>query len=128
MGAFSKFMGIAFATLLAKPFKDWKAFEYGLIDEKGNITKKKPNNQFERDSLGGIKNFVRKVKRLLIKVVSDSRALGALVSAILLTRESTAGLDEESQKVKDFLEKNMTENEIDVMIGYIKEGVKAKYI
>jgi len=118
MGAFGKLMAITFATLLAKPFSTWKAFEKGLIDEKGNIVRK-PENQPERDTLSGIKDFVRKIKRLLIKVVPDSRLLGILVAAFLLKRES-ADLDEDEQKVKDILEKELTETEINGMIDHIK--------
>ena len=118
MGAFSKLLGITFATLLAKPFKNWKAFEKGLIDEKGNIIRK-PENQPERDSLTGIKDFVRKMKRLLIKVVPDSRLLGILIGAFLLKRESE-GLTDEEQEVKEIVEKNLTETEIDGMIGHLK--------
>ena len=118
MGAFSKLMAITFAALLAKPFPTWKAFEKGLIDEKGNIVRK-PENQPERDTLSGIKDFVRKIKRLLIKVVPDSRLLGILVAAFLLKRES-ADLDEDEQKVKNILEKELTETEINAMIDHIK--------
>jgi hypothetical protein len=119
MGAFSKLMAITFATLLAKPFASWKAFEKGIIDEKGNIIRK-PENQPERDSLGGIKDFVRKMKRLLIKVIPDSRLLGILIAAFLLKRESEEGLTEEEQTVRDILEKELTETEIDAMISHLK--------
>lgn len=118
MGAFSKLMAITFATLLAKPFSSWKAFEYGLIDEKGNILRK-PENPFERDSLGGIKNFVRRMKRLLIKVIPDSRLLGILIAAFLLKKESE-GYTEDEQQVRDIIKKELTETEIDGMIGHLK--------
>jgi hypothetical protein len=111
-------MAITFATLLAKPFSSWKAFEKGLIDEKGNIIRK-PENQPERDTLSGIKDFVRKMKRLLIKVIPDSRLLGILIAAFLLKRES-ADLDKEEQQVKDIIEKELTETEINAMISHLK--------
>jgi len=123
MGAFSKLLAITFAALLAKPFSSWKAFKQGLIDEKGDIIRK-PENQPERDSLSGIKNFARKMKRLLIKVVPDSRLLGILVAAFLLKRESDTALTEEEQKVKDIIEKNMTEKEIDGMMSHLKMIVR----
>lgn len=124
MGAFNKFLAITFATLLAKPFKNWKAFEYGLIDEKGNVVRK-PENRPERDSLSGLKNFVRKMKRLLIKVVPDSRMLGLLIAAFLLKKESE--LAEEEQKVKDILTENLTEEEIDGIISHLKIIVKYNF-
>jgi len=119
LGAFGKLLAITFATLLAKPFSSWKAFKQGLIDEKGNIIRK-PENQHERDSLSGIKNFARKMKRLLIKVVPDSRLLGILIAAFLLKRESNKSLNDEERTVKDIITKNMTESEIDGMIGHLK--------
>jgi hypothetical protein len=118
MGAFSKLMAITFATLLAKPFSSWKAFEYGIIDEKGNILRK-PENQFERDTLGGIKNFIRRMKRLLIKVIPDSRLLGILIAAFLLKKESE-GYTEDEQTVRDIIKKELTESEIDAMISHLK--------
>ena len=125
MGAFSKLLAVTFATLLAKPFKNWKAFEKGLIDEKGNIIRK-PQNQPERDSLRGIKNFVRKMKRLLIKVIPDSRLLGVLIAAFLLKKEDNTPLNEEEQKVRDIIEKNLTENEIDGMIGHLVQYIEMR--
>jgi hypothetical protein len=124
LGAFGKLMAITFATLLAKPFSTWRAFEKGLIDEKGNIIRK-PENQPERDTLSGIKDFVRKMKRLLIKVIPDSRLLGVLIAAFLLKRESE-GLTNEEQQVKDILEKELTENEIDAMIDHLKVVISMK--
>jgi len=123
MGAFNKLLAITFAALLAKPFSKWKAFEKGLIDEKGNKLRR-PQNQPERDALGGIKDFVRKLKRLLIKVVPDSRLLGVLVAAFLLKKESQ--LSEAEQAVKASIEENMTEKEIDDIISHLKILVKMK--
>jgi hypothetical protein len=124
MGAFNKFLAITFATLLAKPFKDWKAFEHGLIDEKGNIVRK-PENRPERDSLSGLKNFVRKMKRLLIKIVPDSRMLGILIAAFLLKKESE--LSEDEQAVKDILNQELTEQEIDAIINHLNIIVKYNF-
>ena len=123
MSAFSKLMAVTFAALLAKPFTTWKAYEYGLIDEKGNKLRK-PENPFERAALGGIKDFVRKIKRLLIKVVPDSRMLGILIAAFLLKKESS--ISEEEQTIRNIIEKELTENEIDAMIGHLKIVVNMK--
>jgi hypothetical protein len=117
MSAFSKLMAVTFATSLAKPFPKWKAFEYGLIDEKGSILRK-PENPPERAALGGIKDFIRRIKRLLIKVVPDNRLLGVLIAAYLLKKESD--LSEEEQGVQKILEKNLTETEINAMIDHLK--------
>ncbi len=116
MGAFSKLMAITFATLLAKPFTSWDAYKKGLIDEKGNKIRK-PENQPERDSLSGIKDLVRKVKRLLIKVVPDSRLLGILIAAFLLKKESQS---DDDNTIKEILVENMTKTEIDDILSYLE--------
>jgi hypothetical protein len=117
MSAFSKLMAITFATSLAKPFPKWKAFEYGQIDEKGNILRK-PENPMERAALGGLKDFIRRIKRLLIKVVPDSRLLGLLIAAYLLKKESS--FSEEEKVCRDIIDKNLTETEIGAMIGHLE--------
>jgi hypothetical protein len=117
MSAFSKLMAVTFATLLSKPFKDWKAFELGLIDEKGNLLRN-PENRPERDSLAGVKDLVRKIKRLMVKVIPDSRLLGLLVTAYLLKKESVDNID--LTEIKDLIEKELTESEFNAMISYIK--------
>lgn len=114
MGAFSKIMAFTFATLLAKPFKSWKAFKMGLIDEKGNKIKE-PKTPNEKDSLSGIKDFVRKVKRLLIKVVPDSRLLGFLITLFLLKKESV-----EISEARQILDDNLTKKEINDMVDILK--------
>ena len=116
MGAFSKIMAFTFATLLAKPFKNWKAFKMGLIDEKGNKIKE-PKTPNEKESLSGIKDFVRKVKRLLIKVIPDSRLLGFLITLFLLKRESESV---EISEARQILENNLTKKEIDDMVVILK--------
>jgi len=126
MGAFNKLLAITFATLLAKPFSEWDAFKYGLIDEKGNKLRE-PENRPERDSLGPLKNFVRRIKRLLIKVVPDSRLLGILITTFLLRKES-ADLTEQEVEIKSIITENMTQFEIDAMITHLKILVKENAI
>ncbi len=122
-GAFNKLMALTFATLLAKPFTSWDAYKNGLIDEKGNKIRK-PENQPERDSLKGIKDLVRKVKRLLIKVVPDSRLLGILIAAFLLKKES---ISEEEESIQKIITENMTKDEMDVIIQQLEILVKNKF-
>ncbi len=117
MGAFNKLMAFTFATLLAKPFPKWKAFEQGLIDEKGNIIKKAQTRP-ERESLSGLKDLVRKVKRLLIKVIPDSRLLGFLITLFLLKKE--AEQDAEETQLLENIKKDLSKREITDIIGYLQ--------
>jgi hypothetical protein len=88
MGAFNKLMAYTFAILLSKPFPKWKAFELGLIDEKGKIIKK-PTKPEEKKSLGVFENLIRKIKKLMIKVIPDNRFLTFMITAYLLKSEET---------------------------------------
>ena len=86
MGAFNKLMAYTFAILLSKPFPKWKAFELGLIDEKGKIIKK-PVKPEEKKALGVFENLIRKIKKLMIKVIPDNRFLTFMITAYLLKSE-----------------------------------------
>lgn len=115
MGAFSKLMAITFATLLAKPFKNWKAFKLGLINEKGDKIKEAKTPE-EKKALAGIKDFVRKLKRLLIKVLPDSRLLGFLITLYLLKKES---ISEEENEIKEEIDNVLTKRELNDMLNYL---------
>jgi len=86
MGAFNKLMAYTFAILLSKPFPKWKAFELGLIDEKGKMIKK-PVKPEEKKALGVFENLIRKIKKLMIKVIPDNRFLTFMITAYLLKSE-----------------------------------------
>ena len=115
MGAFNKLMAYTFAILLSKPFPKWKAFELGLIDEKGKIIKK-PVKPEEKKALGVFENLIRKIKKLMIKVIPDNRFLTFMITAYLLKseekgskydefREELSGIltDEEEEILKNTL-------------------------
>jgi hypothetical protein len=73
----------------------------------------------ERAALGGIKDLIRRLKRLMLKVVPDSRLLGILIATYLLKKEST--LSETEFKLRSILEKELTESELNAIIGHLKE-------
>jgi hypothetical protein len=77
------------------------------------------------ESLSGIKNLVRKVKRLLIKVVPDSRLLGFLITLFLLKKESEQ--DETETQLLENLEKDLSKNELADIIDYLKILNKANF-
>ena len=47
-----------------KPFKKWKAFSLGLIDEKGNILKP-PKSVEEKNAFTPLDNVILRIKRLI---------------------------------------------------------------
>lgn len=74
---------------LATPFKKWKAYEHGIIDEKGNILRKRKdlNKVAERESWGIYDIMISKLKRLLEKVPGGSTRLGTYAAALWLIKE-----------------------------------------
>lgn len=72
---------------LSTPFKDTKAFELGLVDEKGKLIKK-PTNKKEREAYSYFFRFVFNIKRLMAKVGLDSK-IATFAAALLLLKEET---------------------------------------
>lgn len=83
MGALDKLIQITISTMLAKRFRDWDAFKFGLIDEKGNKLRE-PKTKEERKSLDTIKNLVRKIKRTLVKFTPDTPTVQFVLAHQLL--------------------------------------------
>ena len=107
MGAFGKLQAYKFGILLSKPFPEWDAFKLGLIDNKGEILKR-PITPDEKNSLDTFENLVRKIKKLLIKYIPDTRFLQFLIAAYLLKNESNCDTlsdicDELTDKEKEIL-------------------------
>lgn len=112
--AFSKLQAFRFATLLSKPFKDWDAFALGVIDEKGNLLKKPATSQ-EKKSMDAFENLIRKVKKILVKYIPDTRLFQFLVATYLLKTESR---DEKFAEMIDAL----TEKERDMLYSLIEKS------
>jgi len=81
----NSYLAYKLVSLLSSEFKTWEAYEFGLIDEKGN-TLKKPQTQEERDSFGMFHRAVRKIKVLINKFMGNSRA-SAILSTLYLMKE-----------------------------------------
>jgi len=75
-----------FMLILKKPFKDWPAFEAGLIDEKGVLLRKAKTKE-EKEALDPLSNLTRKLKRLLGKYIPNEKLLGFLITVYLLKND-----------------------------------------
>lgn len=80
------FLTYRFILLLKEKFIDWPAFKLGLIDKKGELLKK-PKTKEEKAALDGLTNLVRKLKKILVKYIGDSKMLGILITAYLMKNE-----------------------------------------
>jgi hypothetical protein len=76
-----------FAKFIAMEWTDWPAYHLGIIDEKGNVIKKKRQGLEERGNYTLFHRLLRKLKQLLEKVPGMKGKLGKAVAAYFLFKE-----------------------------------------
>ena len=76
-----------FAKFIAMEWTDWPAYQLGIIDEKGNVIKKKRQGIEERSNYTLFHRLLRKLKQLLEKVPGMRGKLGKAVAAYFLFKE-----------------------------------------
>jgi hypothetical protein len=83
------FLVYQFLRRLATPFKEWDAYKLGIIDENGNILKKRKNldRVQERKAFGVFDLMILNIKKLLAKVPGGSSRLASYAAALYLIRE-----------------------------------------
>ena len=94
-GIVDLFLIYSFIRRLATPFSEWKAYELGIIDEKGNLLKKRKELRMvkEREAFGLFDLLVLKLKRLLEKVPGGNTRIGSYAAALWLIKEHEQYLD-----------------------------------
>lgn len=106
------FLVYQFIKRLATPFNKWKAYELGIIDEKGNILKRRKdlNTVKEREAWGKFDVMISKLKKLLEKVPGGSTRLASYAAALWLIKEN------ENQRDGTVLQEEVLEKELlDIM-------------
>ena len=68
-------------------WKSWPAYKLGIIDEKGNVIKRKRSGIIERSNYTLFHRLLRKLKQLLEKVPGMKGKLGKAVAAYFLFKE-----------------------------------------
>jgi hypothetical protein len=83
------FLVYSFIRRLATPFKEWKAYELGIIDENGNQLRKRKDFRTvkEREAFGLFDIVILKLKRLLEKIPGGSSRIGTYAAALWLIKE-----------------------------------------
>ena len=76
-----------FAKFIAMPWESWPAYQLGIIDEKGNVIKKKRSGLEERSNYTLFHRLLRKLKQLMEKVPGMKSKLGKAVAAYFLFKE-----------------------------------------
>ena len=108
--------------MLVKPFKKFKAFELGIIDEKGkSLRKMKEVKGSERKHYTMLHRFVFNLKRILQKVGLGSRLGSFAVALALLIKE-----DRTYAQHKDSIESAVItylkeENLYDMLLNEVRE-------
>ena len=62
-----------FAKFIAMPWESWPAYQLGIIDEKGNVIKKKRSGLEERSNYTLFHRLLRKLKQLMEKGVTAQK-------------------------------------------------------
>lgn len=111
------FLVYHFIKRLATPFDKWKAYELGIIDEKGEILKPKKERRTikEREAFGKFDLMVLKLKKLLEKIPGGSSRVASYAAALWLIKEGNERdenvlteetMESELQKYMQFVEEN----------------------
>lgn len=78
-----------FIRRLATPFKDWEAYKLGIIDERGNVLKKRRDltRVEERKAFGIYDVMILNIKKLIEKAPGGQTKLASYLAALFLIRE-----------------------------------------
>ena len=107
------FLVYQFVRRLATPFEKWDAYKLGIIDEKGNVLRKRKTlkTKKEEQAWGLYDIMLANIKKLLAKVPGGGSKLASYAAALFLIREYKAFTDE-SMLTEDYL----TESNIDNLL------------
>ena len=104
-------MVYSFIRRLATPFKEWEAYKLGIIDERGNILRKRKELRLvkERNAFGVFDVLVLNLKRLLEKIPGGKTRLASYAAALYLIREWNHFSDE-SLLTEDITDEQLSES------------------
>jgi hypothetical protein len=104
-----------FAKFIAMEWTDWPAYKLGIIDDEGNVIKRKREGIEERANYTLFHRLLRKLKQLLERVPGMKGKLGKAVAAYFLFKEGMEkhGADGEllDEEFIDYINDNMTLSE-----------------
>jgi hypothetical protein len=91
-GAIDLYLIYSFIRRLVTPFSEWEAHKLGIIDERGNILKKRRNltTVRERQAFGVFDVLILNLKKLLERLPAGQTRLASYAAALWLIREHKA--------------------------------------
>jgi hypothetical protein len=101
------FLVYQFVKRISTPFKNTKAFELGLIDEKGKLLKS-PKSSAEKDAYTYYDRLIFNLKRLINKIPFLENRFVTFAAALFLLKEQNVTYVSDSELQK-FITENFTE-------------------
>ena len=94
------FLVYQFLRRLATPFNEWDAYELGIIDERGNLLKKRRELRTvkEREAFGIFDLMITKIKRLIEKIPGGKSRIASYAAALYLIKEDWEHMTEEEME------------------------------
>lgn len=108
------YLAYKFIRLMQKDFKDWKAYEYGIIDDKGNLLKR-PKTDEEKKAYGPMTAAVRSLKKNLSRI--PGAQTWVTFNSMLSAMQSRIGLSEADIEIIQENMKLMLENDGAMVAG-----------
>lgn len=101
----------SFIRRLATPFKEWEAYKLGIIDERGNVLRKRKTLKLskERKAFGVFDVMILNLKKLLEKVPGGKSRIASYAAALYLIREWNH-FSENSLLTEDITDKQLEES------------------
>lgn len=103
-------MVYSFIRRLITPFSEWPAYKLGIIDENGNVLKKRKDlrRQEEVRAFGVFDVMILNLKKLLAKLPAGQTRLASYAAALWLIREHKA-FTQESMLTEDLSDEQLVE-------------------
>jgi hypothetical protein len=108
------FLVYQFLRRLTTPFKEWEAYKVGIIDERGNVLKKRRDLKLkrERDAFGLFDLMILNIKKLLEKIPGGQTRLASYAAALFLIREHRMFSKD------NMLNESLNENDVHIIINH----------
>lgn len=106
------FMVYHFLKRLATPFDKWEAYKLGIIDERGNILRKRKELRKikERKAFGVFDVMILNMKKLIEKVPGGKSRIASYAAALYLIREWNHMTDSESLLTEEITDEQINES------------------
>lgn len=103
-------MVYSFIRRLITPFSEWEAYKLGIIDERGNILKKRKELRLQSEvrAFGVFDVMILNLKKLLEKLPAGQTRLASYAAALWLIREHKA-FTPESMLTEDISDEQLVE-------------------